>query len=73
MMSISDASWRYLAELNSNQIGTYSGIENALSEIKLASSMPLSESYSVFACIIENIVVRYKSTDQAGKNYQTSI
>ncbi len=58
------AAWSSLASLNSNRIPA-TGANNTYNSIKVAASLPLEEAYPIYSCVIENLVVKYKSTDQS--------
>lgn len=62
---IAEASWQYLASLNSNNIVACAHQDYVTSEITEAAKYGISESYPIFACVIENLVVKNKATQQA--------
>lgn len=63
--AIAEASWKYLASLNANNVTAFSNIDSVVSEINEAANSGLAESYPIFACVIENLVVKNKGTQQA--------
>lgn len=59
-----EAAWRQLASLNANLIPA-SSVEKTFNSIKIAASLPLEDAYPILSCLVENLVVRYKDTDQS--------
>ena len=57
-----DAAWRQLASLNANLISA-AGVENTFNSIKIAATLPLEDAYPILACLIENLVIKYKTTN----------
>lgn len=62
---IAEASWQYLASLNSNNVAACANQDYVSSEITEAAKYSISESYPIFACVIENLVVKNRATQQA--------
>jgi hypothetical protein len=60
----SSAAYVLLRSLNAGMI-QHVPIENTREYIQIASTLPFSESFPIFAWVIQNAVVRYESTDQA--------
>jgi hypothetical protein len=60
----SKVAWMLLAALNADRIKTFH-MEELRPYIEIASSLPVNQSYPIFAWLIQNTVKRFSNTDQA--------
>lgn len=59
------AAWMRLGALNSGRVEAVH-INETYSLAEIAASLPINDAYPIFSFIIENAIVRYSKTDQAG-------